>query len=407
MEEFKKNRSFHDAWAFVLYAILTTATTSWMVVKMKEAPQYDKEAFLPVLVLNVGLMLVFLLIAYLGLRYAAKGFIFTANVVAPATVFLLSILTYNPLVILSTGISFGVSLMFYLWAIKPVLPLIAATIETTAKILSSNLIGCTLLLLVSVSLQVVQSFVFLRVLGNNDASKGVMSILFILNSYWTFFNIVYFAQVVVSAIVINHVTDGKESFGQSFYVALMALGSISFAGLVMAAINTAKLLLERERDRNRERGEGNFINVILLCLLSIVGDLVNVMNELVFPYLTLHGTKYTESMSKSYNMIGEKRGITLLANMVVGKVIFFCLLFFVWTIACGDAVLFSVNSSFQSNDLSYVTAAIIGAPLITFVYSFLSMFSSGTLALIYSYLEFPDVVRRIEPELIEKISSFS
>ncbi|ADM10890.1 uncharacterized protein Eint_010260 [Encephalitozoon intestinalis ATCC 50506] len=408
MEEKREDsRHFHDAWAFILYLILTTLTTCWMVSEMKEFPKYNEEALLPLLTINVGLMLVFLLVAYLGLRYTAKGFIFLANIVAPAIIFFISMLTLNPFVILFAGITFGVSLMFYFWYIKPALPLIAAMVETTAKILSLNLMGCTILLLGSVSLQVIQSFIFLRVLGNNDANIGVMSVLFILNSYWTFFNTIYFAQVVVSAIVVNHAKNGKESFRESFYIAFMALGSISFAGLIMAAINTAKLLLERERERNRERGSGNFINIILLCLLSIVGDLANLMNELVFPYLTLHGTKYTESIGKSYNLIEERGGVTLLSNAAIGKVIFFCFLFFVCFIACGNATVFWANPSFQSDELSYVTMSIVCAPLLTFVYSFLSMFSSGTLALIYSYLEFPDQVRSNEPELIEKIALFS
>ncbi|AFM97650.2 hypothetical protein EHEL_010250 [Encephalitozoon hellem ATCC 50504] len=409
MEETKgDSRHFHDAWAFVLYIILTTLTTSWMVSEMKSLPQYNEEALLPFLATNVGLMLVFLLVAYLGFRYAAKGFIFFANVVAPTAIFFLSLLTLNPFVILSAGITFGISLMFYFWSIKPVLPLMAPMIEATAKILSLNLIGCTVLLLASVSLQVIQSFIFLRVLGNDSAIKGIMSILFILNSYWTFFNTIYFTQVAVSGIITTHVEkNGEESFKESFYIAFMALGSISFAGLIMAAVSTAKFLLERERDRDRERGSSGIINIILLCLVNIIGDLVNLMNELVFPYLAVHGTKYTESVSKSYNLIEEKRGVTLLSNMAIGKVIFFCLLFFICFIASGDTALLSANPSFQSNDLTYVTIAIVCVPLITFVYSFLSMFSSGTLALIYSYLESPEAVKRVEPELIEKIGRFS
>lgn len=408
MEETKENnRHFHDAWAFVLYIVLTTLTTSWMVSEMKSLPQYNEEALLPLLTVNVGIMLIFLLAVYLGFRYTAKGFIFLANVVAPGVLFFVSLLTLNPFVILSAGITFGISLMFYFWSVKPALPLIGPMIEATAKILSSNLIGCTILLLTSVSLQVVQSFIFLKVLGNDDASRGIMSVLFILNSYWTFFNTIYFAQVVVSGIVVTHVKNGEGSFRESFYIAFMALGSISLAGLIMAAISTAKFLLERERDRNRERGSSNIINIILLCILNIFGDLVNLMNELVFPYLAVHGTKYTESVSKSYNLIEEKRGITLLSNMAIGKVIFFCLLFFICFIASGNTALLLANPSFQSNDLTYVTVAIVCAPLITFVYSFLSMFSSGTLALIYSYLESPETVKRVMPELIEKISPFS
>ncbi|AFN82363.1 hypothetical protein EROM_010180 [Encephalitozoon romaleae SJ-2008] len=408
MEETKENsRKFHDAWAFILYTILTALTTSWMVSEMKSLPQYNEEALLPLLTVNVGIMLIFLLAAYLGFRYAAKGFIFFANAVAPGILFFLSFLTLNPFAILSAGITFGISLVFYFWSIKPILPLMGPMIEATAKILSLNLIGCTILLLASVSLQVIQSFIFLKVLGNDDAGKTIMSVLFILNSYWTFFNTIYFAQVVVSGIVTTHVKNEKKgSFWESFYIAFMALGSISFAGLIMAAVSTAKFLVERERNRNRERGSSNIINIIILCILSIVGDLVNLMNELVFPYLAVHGTKYTESVSKSYNLIEEKGGIILLSNIAIEKVIFFCLLFFIYFIASGTTALLLRNPSYQ-NDLTYFTVGIVCAPLITFVYSFLSMFSSGTLALIYSYLESPEMVKKVEPELIEKISSFS
>lgn len=405
MDEVKKNRSFHDAWAFILYLLLTAATTAWMAVEMKEPPQYDKDALLPLLTLNVGLMLAFLLLAYLGLRYAAEEFIFTANVVAPATAFVLSMLTLDPIVILLAGIGFAVCLLFYFWAIKPVLPLMAACIQTTAKILASNLVGCILLLLVSVSLQVVQGFVFMRTLGNADANKSAVIVLFVLNSYWTLFNIVYFTQVVVSGIVIGHVASGRASFGQAFYNALMALGSVSFAGLIMAAISTARLLVQRDRDRNNERGSSNFLNILLLCILGVLGDLVDTMNELVFPYLALHGTRYTESMSKSYNMIGEKRGITLVSNVAIGKVISFCLLFFIELVVLGDALL--LLSQGQPSPVAIATAGVVAVPLVVFVYSFLSMFSSGTLALIYSYVESPEMVKRVEPELAERMGAFN
>ncbi|KAH9412129.1 hypothetical protein HK407_01g00200 [Ordospora pajunii] len=405
MEEFKKERTFHDAWAFILYVILTL-TTSVTLVKISSGIPFDASIILPGLSVNVGIMLFMLTLIYLGFRYAADGLIFTVHVFVPIIVLIASILTENLTVIFISAALTCVSLLFYFWSIKPVLPLMTVSIQTGAKIISGNLFKCILLIMLSVFIIIFQGVVFTGVVGQGaDGAVTLSVILFILNNTWTFFNIMYLVQTIVSGLVIGHLVDGEGSFAEASRNGLMALGSISFAGLVISIITTAKMIVQRNMDRNRESGSGNILNAIVLVILSSLETLINTANELAFPYLALHGTNYRDSMSGAFNLIQEKQGITLLTNIAMERVVMFCCIQFVCVLIYGDLLLFKALSIDKISDSMLTTIAAIGIPVIVFTYNFLSVFSSSTLALIYTYIESPLMVEKAEPEFAQAMES--
>ncbi|TBU17374.1 hypothetical protein CWI40_010250 [Ordospora colligata] len=405
MEEFKKERKFHDAWAFILYIILTL-TTSITLVKVSTEIPLDADVILPALAVNVGIMIFMLTLIYLGFRYAADGLIFTVNVLIPVLMLIASIFTMNPVLIFVVAAYACVSLLFYFWSIKPVLPLMTISIQTGAKIISANLFKCILLIMLSVFLIIFQGVVFTGVIGNGDDGIVALSaIMFILNNIWTLFNIMYLMQTIISGIVVGHLLDGEGSFTEASRNGLMALGSISFAGLVISIIKTARILVQNNMDRNRETGAGNILNAIALVILSSLESLINTANELAFPYLALHGTNYRDSMSGAFNLIQERQGVTLLTNIVMETIVVFCCIQFVYILIHGDVLLFKALGIDKVSSSMAATITAIGLPVIIFTYNFLSVFSSSTLALVYTYIESPSLIEKSEPEFAKAMES--
>lgn len=411
MVDIQKKRKFHDMWAFILYIAFTTIVTGLMAGMMGEAPRGVEEIVLPAVATNVATLLAFMALVFMGFRFIPKQFIFSVFVVIPAILLFSTAFFMSPVYILLSVISLSISIWFYFAFIAPVLPLIAAAAETTAKIISSKFLSFLTILVLSVSAQVIQTSMMIRVLGKEQGSEeNILFVLFVLNSYWTTLNIAYFTRVVVSSIVVSHImSDGNSKFTQALYNGVMALGSISFAGLIISLIATARFLIRREMDRDRNRS-GNLFKTILLCIAAVivtaVGDLVNTMNELAFPYLAFHGTSYSHSVKDSYSLISEKNGLTLLNNIAIEKVISTSMFLFIGFIALADMLLLHINGNIQKDMFLLVSLTIAALPAIMFAYEFLYMFSSGSLALIYTYLESPEAVNKMYPELGEKVREF-
>lgn len=407
--EVEKKRKFHDAWAFILYLLFTIATSALIVLGTKNIPASTEKILLPVLFSTVAALLGFVLVVFLALRYMAQTFIFFVNAVLPVIAFSLLLFTLDPFAIILGALFLAVSLWFYFVYTRPVLPLIGAVVQTTSKIMASSALGCLLVLTFSASVQILQASIFLKTVSNTKEETAFLSILFTFNNYWTTMNVIYFTQVLVSGIVINYILSENMSFGKVVSSSLAALGSTSFASLIVAVIYTARSLVRGEAARTRREGGGllkTILFFIAITILSVIGELVNTMNELAFPYLALHGSNYTESVRRSYNLISEKRGLTLLSNLAIGKVIGFCFFLFLGLIAASDVGTVLWWNMDPKDPSVIFSIVVVNIPALLFALEFLSMFSSGCLALIYTYLESPSSVEKIDPELVMKMRSF-
>lgn len=412
MAEIEKKRKFHDMWAFALYVLFTATATVFMGTNMKDMPPGISSLALPVIATNIAIVSVFVIGILIATRYFPEALIFTMNVVFPVLLFIASLFVH-PGFIIGTAITLLISLWVYFVTIKPALPVIAAAMRATSRILSSNILGAVVVLVVSCTLQIIQTYILLRTIGNDRTQNQSIALfaLFVFNNYWTLFNIIYFTQVLVSSIVINHALNEHPSFGQALSNSICALGSISFASMIMALISTAQLLIRREADNDRARGNSSLLKAVLLCLsaciVAILGDLVRLMNNLSFPYLALHGTGYIDSVKKSFALLEEKRGLTLANNLAVGSVVAFCTIVFAEMLIAGNGVLAYFTPSFQKDTTTIISMLVLAIPTLFLAIEFLSMFTSGSQALIYTYMEHPAAVEKFDANLAEKMRAYS
>lgn len=213
--------------------------------------------------------------------------------------------------------------------------------KVVMKVFNSNLFTIVLGLILVFSLQGFQIILIASL--NYDFGKSgtalsehIFQFFFILNFFWTLFNSNYFFQVYnTSVMAFNLYEFSDTSFLTSLKNTLYSLGSICLGGLLIAIVTTLRFFVDRARNDNDRRNENrNLITSILLCivtiLLSVLENFLEFQNSLTFPYIAIHGKKYSESVKESFDFIERESpvGIAGIAALQMSLSIFSILIVF-------------------------------------------------------------------------------
>ena len=397
-----KSRKFHDSWAFILYAITFLGFSTYAIVKEKNfllnlsftKPIIENGLFCSIVVL------VAITINFVGFRFIP-------------VLFLKATVCTFPLVLMATTLFFELSTMslfyslfaIFLWAAFVYknwcyLGVVGKTMCIGVKIMLENFFTALIGIIMCLSLIILQIFLMtqLRIelsLHQAKMQDNIFSFFYVLSLFWTFINALYFFKVYVTSVVSYNLVEFGEHSRMSSVIknTMYALGSICFAGLVVAAVSTLRFFVNQEkRRRSRNKEEGDMIAIILCImalLLSLLEDIIKFINTLTLPYIAIHGGGYVKSVKKSYDISMRQNPIAAI-GMTALNISLFITQVSVTSICLGPSILLA---KIHLNDLIILKSILVSVsiPLVCFS-TVMMVFSSAFLGIIYIKTESEDLI---------------
>jgi hypothetical protein len=398
-----KRRTFKDGWAFILYLLYTIGCSGYLVLFGMESGasltniNYKLLTVLSLSTLSI-IVLSFLLFAFLcefTLKFSAILF--------PVVQIIVMCLFPSTFTIIF-GVLTIVSWLFFMYLFWSKIPIVAKVLTYTTRICLSHLFTCFFGIAICSAIQIFQVVLFFLVFPKLDEKSSIyMVAVVVLNLFWTLANFNYFFKVYISSVVAFHfVNSGSGVFGDTLSNTVYALGSISYAGLVIAIVQTCKLLVNRARRDDRE--EQDLFTKIMLCILvfflALLEDIIQFANQFSMPYIAIHGCGYTESVRESFKLITSINSIALsgvsLLNIALSQ---FSTLMICVTFGLSYYTL-SQDLKFDFQDKLFLSSAIntiVGVSVVYFIT--MSTFISSYLGLIYLYAERPNLVSDADPRI--------
>jgi len=402
----EKHRKFHDLWAIVLYGICyVSSLTACLIVgfgAQKNAGSGSGmngdvlklivTSFIMSLVFTIiGLMLTYLF--YTLTEHHPKTVIYTTYVVLLVSTCISCLSTY-PLGAKAffsslVGGLFAIlmeSLIFY-FTIYRNIELIAVIASTVSKIFKKYYIRLAMFFF---ALFFVAMLLAEPLLTLQNAEKYQISILAVFGALvylWTYFIFKYISAVVACSVVVEEINDHHAREGKVLSKALRntryALGSISVGALLTAIITLISGVVASKKNEaeNAGRAGASIGWAVLGFFVSILEEAILLMNIMVFPYLSVHGTSYFDSIKGSGHeflysngsvAIGIIRGLEYVINLF--EFLVFILLF-------GGCIGYIF---IMGRTPAVICSGIIGMLIaLIFIFLVLEVFSAGALALLY------------------------
>ncbi|KAF5139869.1 hypothetical protein G9O61_00g020390 [Vairimorpha ceranae] len=397
-----KSRKFHDSWAFILYAISFLGFSTYAIVKEKSfsldlsfaEPVIKNALFCSIVVLAA------ITINFLGFRFIPVLFLkataFTFPFVLIATLFFFKFHAMSLFYSLF-AIFFWAVFVYRNWVYFDA---VAKTMCVGVKIILSNFFTTLIGIIMCLSLIILQIFLMtqLRIelsLHHEKMQDNIFTFFYVLNLFWTLSNAIYFFKVYITSVVSYNLVEFGEHSRMSSVIknSMYALGSICFAGLVVAVVSTLRFFVDQERDRRSNNRDRNGLVSIILCLmavlLSVLEDIIEFINALTLPYIAVHGEGYIESVKKSYD-ISLRRNPIAAIGMAALNISLFITQVSVTSICLGFSITLAKS---YFNDMIILKSIIYSAciPLICFS-TIMMVFSSAFLGIIYIKTENEDLI---------------
>lgn len=396
----RRKRQLNDAWAFLLFVITNLSTNIISLYKLdmkgRKICQLDLISLLIVLSLTFAL----LTWSFYALSYH------TSLTLKSTLISLHGVLVYFITNSNETEIRYYIccsliALLIYTILNWKKIDKISKILSCSCKIMLENHWICLLGILLCATLEIIQTV--LTIFGwyskfEKSSHKVYFCILVIFNYFWTTAVCLYFLRVFIASIISYYIIEEKESrvdnLVKSVKNTLYALGSICFAGFLIAIVKTLRLLKKRDTDDSRVKPIFD-MNLrdrnIFYSILSWIDDIIEFVNELVMPYIAVNGCSYIDSMSKSWNLIVIEKQMAFCGTILLDVVFFILSL-----ILSGLMYLVKIFCSSKKENVIFHHFEIITA----FIFFNLAMssFTSSYLALIYLYGEKPEIAEEMDEE---------
>lgn len=406
----KSERKFHDSWAFYLYAFLCIAlNTVFLVFKTPASSitgSLENLKLKEVLLYNTLFLLVALTSILMMCYFFPKFMIYLSIIMLP--VISIAVVIRSPekritgiiLCILNLIILF----MRVILIIKHI-EYISKMLSIAAGIFFSNIFGVLTVFLITSTLMAIQLIPALMV----DTSNSIVSYLryiIVLSMSWTIFISYYFNNVYMASVVFNTISGERDVFGTSISRSFYALGSVSYGALLLAIITTIRTILSDAENANRrsgKRGGGNLLRSIMHSIsrfiLNILGNIVKLSNTLAFPYLSVHGTGYEESISRSFQLMTSSDLGPLASFSGVDFVVEFFIIVFLLSTAYMNFELFNSLGLSLDNTDNVVYVILVVLFFWSLFIDILTLMKSAVLAVVFTVIAAPQAVARFDPEL--------
>lgn len=402
----KNTRKFHDAWAFILYLIVYTGCTTYAVLNIKESSVSFKflDEELRHAYVCLAIVMLFIIMNFGALRLIPSIYLKIMICLFPVTSIYISIKLFGSSAYISTIFStfLWCLFMFHYWSN---IDTIAGILKITMGILLSHIFSVIFGIIVCCVLQITQLYLTIQLNIRDLLSNRLLFVLMIFNTYWSFANFVYFYKVYATSLVSYHYINRDESkssvFKGSIKNSFYALGSISFAGFIMALIYTAKTLAGRDKDEDRDLRSKYTIEEALMNIISyffgVVIEVAELVHDLTLPYLAIHGESYVQSIKNAYQVYTENP-LPFGGLMAVNYSLH--LSSFLVYVGCYRSFAYTLDSLPQTLNFERLLRLVILAAIPLVIYfTTVMIITSSFLGLLYFNIENPDLVKDINPEM--------
>ncbi|KAJ3261969.1 putative choline transporter, neither null mutation nor overexpression affects choline transport [Boothiomyces macroporosus] len=183
-----------------------------------------------------------------------------------------------------------------------------------------------------------------------------------------------------------------------------SFGSVCYGSLLIAALQTVKLVVDQKRSDDRRNIFSGFILCLLSCILTVFGDILEYMNTYAFVQVAVYGKEYCQAAKDTWHL-AKSRGVDALINdCLVGRVLVLGgILVGICNAICGVIYL----AATQSNRVGGANFAVGG--LFAFVvgifqfYVVANVLHSGVVTSFVCLAEDPQALLATKPELYYKI----
>ncbi|KAL0265792.1 UNVERIFIED_CONTAM: hypothetical protein PYX00_011507 [Menopon gallinae] len=413
-----KGRKFHDAWAFFLYAIATSAMYSVVFALGDSVSLRGLMINYRLATAALGYLAAVVLATVLFFRFCPKltlHFSFLGGNILN----LYFILHFRKTYAIVYGALWGaLSLLFYFVYGYRYIAFTSVILRDSARTFVAYFLHFVLVELAAVALLVINCvaiFLF-TALVQKVAYARLLQILLVLNYFWTESNMLYALSVFASSVAGIHVLSlGKPrgTLGRSFRNTFFALGSICLGGLIIAVIKTLQHVTDRTRNERRFLIFSIFQIVCMLFLYFLV-DIARTINDWAYLYLAIHGTSFRDSVVSSFEIAMQRTGAAIMTSSCINMTIFFAVATgFLGSCVVATAVLSTMPEAYflsLENVASLSTASIVFLVIFmfSFIYNFAELFSALSKSIMFLYVENPRAVREdVEKFTIENVNKIS
>lgn len=401
-------RKFHDAWAFFLYAIVTSA------VYGVAASQGDS-----LLLRSIGINyhLAAVALGYLAAFVFATVFLFRFlpkftlhfSFLGGNILNLYFLLHFRNTYALIYAVLWSVnSMVFYFLYGYRYIAFTSVILRDSARILIAYFTHFVLAVVVSMALLVAHyaAIFFCAPSVFAGTRTGALEALFVLNYFWTESNMLYVLAVFSSSIAGIHVLSRarpRRVLSGALRNTFFALGSICMGGLVIAVIKTLQHFVHRSH-RDRKSLLVSILNAVCMLLLYFLEDIARTINDWAFPYLAIHGTSFKSSAASSFQVAVQGRGAAIMASSCINMAIFFAvatgflgslaLVLFVFTIT--EKTYFLNFEGIAST--SHTSVVLLLVFMLSFILNFAELFSALSKTIMFLYVENPGAVAEVLPD---------
>lgn len=307
----RDKRVFHDGWAFYLYFLSYIIIITIFFVNIGDTSKIEtifadlnKNNFL---LLNAGLFFMAALIFLICCYFIPKVLLWIVVLSVPSITALTLIKAPN---VQALSLVFGVIsliwVLIFAFLILRHINYISKMLSAAAGILIRTFPVLVLVLAISTTFMILQ---LLPMIIDSKDNQILQRLKWgnVLLQFWTIEIFAYFNMVLISSISYNILTSNSCCLSKSLSNTFYALGSISYAALIMALISTLRMFVNEQR--NGDRSRRSIFSTILLAITGFILDALSAIaefaNSLSMPYLAVFGTNYEDSVVKSFGLISS------------------------------------------------------------------------------------------------------
>lgn len=403
-----KGRKFHDAWAFFLYMIATSAVYGIVFALGDSIPLRSLKINHHLAAAALGYLAGVVLATVLLFRFCPK-FTLHFSFLGGNILNLYFILHFRGTYSIIYGALWGVlSLLFYFFCGYKYIAFTSVILRDSARIFVAYFPHFMLVELAAMALLVANyAAIFICAASvQEEGYAGILQALLVLNYFWTESNMLYVLAVFSSSIAGIHVLSlGKprSTLPRALRNTFFALGSICLGGLIIAVIKTLQHFTGRSRS-GRKSVLFTVIQVVCMLLLYFLEDIARTINDWAYPYLAIHGTSFKDSIASSFQIATQGSGAATMASSCINMAIFFvvatgflgsCVLVTALLSALPEAYFLSLENIASLSTASVVLLLIF---MLSFIYNFAELFSSLSKSIMFLYVENPRAVAEVLPD---------
>lgn len=164
---------------------------------------------------------------------------------------------------------------------------------------------------------------------NNNTGKPVFGFIiafFVLVFFWTAQVIPNVMEVTAAGVMATMYFAGEDNMPPNPTLASLkratttSFGSICFGSLLVAVVQFLRWLVESSSDR----GNGvNFLQLILICLLNCIENLIEYFNTYAFVHVAIYGCGYIEAAKRTFELCNQCIFAALFNDSLIGPVLNF------------------------------------------------------------------------------------